>query len=103
MQTMYDNTYSYPLQIAFLSSDYETPVYLIVYGFTIVVDSFNNTPPSYSQFDIPEECLFYAKKAKNEGGKAKKKFPFNGHNIFKKRKFWTWFWRTFINISHIEL
>ena len=85
MDDYYD--YDYSLQIAFLTYDYETPVYMIVSGTTIVIDSYSNTPPSYSRFDLPLQCDYFAKKGKKNHGKAKKKSPFNLHNPAFMKKF----------------
>ena len=85
---MDDYDFNYKIQIAFPTLDYETPAYLILpYGTTIVVNSYSSTPPSMSRFDLPDQCILFAKNAKKGHGKAKKKTPFNRHNTSFMKKF----------------
>ena len=72
------------VEIAFMTSDYDTPAYLLAYGYPIIVDSFTNSPPSYSRLDIPIECLVAKKALKVKGEKGKNKAHFKRRDIFSK-------------------
>lgn len=65
------------LEIAFLSSDNETPVFLTAYGYPVIINSYTSTAPPDSKFIIPVDCAM-AKSAKTKNKKAKRK------SFFKK-------------------
>lgn len=72
------------VEIAFLTSDYDTPAYLLAYEYPIIIDSFTNSSPSYSRLDIPIECLVAKKALKVKGEKGKNKAHFKRRDIFSK-------------------
>ena len=57
------------MQLAFLCTEYHTPAYLLLdncgYSTPIIINSFTGTPPSYSWFTLPSECVM----AKSKQGK----------------------------------
>lgn len=77
------------IQLAFLSSDYETPVYLIYgsYGYSspVIINSFTNAPPSDSWFYLPSECN--TAKSKGKVRKAKENNPFKNRGSFGLKYF----------------
>lgn len=73
------------LEIAFLSSDNETPVYLISFGFPIIINSYSDAAPPSSKFTLPNDCMM-AKSAKAKSEKVKGKAPFRGYDIFTNLK-----------------
>ena len=64
------DSYGDKVEIGFLFTDYNTPVYLLYGEATIIISSFSSTPPSYSRFDLPQNCMM-AKKTKIKVGKPK--------------------------------